>query len=347
MKKMTAKRYLIVLFLLGCSNAMAQDIHFSQFYETAVLRNPALVGIFSDDYKMGVVYRNQWSSISKPYQTGLASGELRIPIGGEVKDFVSVGLLAFYDKAGTINLQTLGVYPAVNYNKSLHDANNSFLSVGFTGGYVQRSYDPTKATFNNQYQNGSYSASNPTGEQLPDPKINQWDVGAGVSFSSTAGESKNINYFLGFAGYHFTKPKSSLYNNELIRLEMKWNANAGLSMKLDGPFSLLVQANYQKQGTYSEIMVGAALGWNIMRDEKEKLFSINVGGYCRWGDALIPLLRVEYKDLAIGATYDINISKLKAASNTRGGLELTLFKTGILHKANFDNSRTACPQFFD
>lgn len=347
MKRRSVRIGVLIACIFAAGRLGAQDIHFSQFYETSVLRNPALLGIFSDDYKVGVVYRNQWNSISKLYQTGLASGELRIPIGGEVHDFVSAGLLAFYDKAGTINLQTLGVYPAINYNKSLHDANNSFLSVGFTGGYVQRSYDPTKATFNNQYQNGSYSASNPTGENLPEPKINQWDVGAGISFSSTAGESKNINYFLGLSGYHFTKPKSSLYNNELIRLEMKWNANAGLSMKLKGPFSVQVQANYLKQGTYSEIMAGGSLGWNIMLDEKEKLFSINVGGYCRWGDAFIPLIRLEYKDLAIGASYDINVSKLKAASNARGGLELTLFKTGLLHKSNFDNNRTDCPQFFD
>jgi len=348
MKAMTfCKRFLILSCLLTGTTAVAQDIHFSQFYEAAILRNPALTGIFSDDYKVGVIYKNQWSSISKPYQTGLVSGELRIPVKGEASDFVSVGLLAFYDKAGSIDLQTIGVYPAVNYNKSLHDASNSFLSVGFTGAYLQRSYDPNKATFNNQYQNGSYSVYNPTGEQLSNPKITQWDAGAGVSFNSTAGESKNINYFIGAAGYHFTKPKSSLYNNELIRLQMKWEGNAGLSMKLASPFSIMVQANYAQQGTYREIIAGAALGWNLMRDEKEKLFSLNAGAYYRVGDAIIPMIRLEYKDFAIGMTYDVNISKLKAASSTRGGLELTLFKTGILHEPNFEKSRTTCPQFFD
>ena len=100
--KVLNKRFLMLCCLLCCIDACAQDIHFSQFYETAILRNPALTGIFSDDYKIGVVYKNQWSSISKPYQTGLASGELRIPVKGEASDFVSVGLLAFYDKAGTI-----------------------------------------------------------------------------------------------------------------------------------------------------------------------------------------------------------------------------------------------------
>ncbi len=342
-KKFRIAFLMLSLILVSCA-AMAQDIHFSQFYEASILRNPALTGIFSDDYKVGVIYKSQWSSISKPYQTALVSGEVRIPVKGEASDFVSVGLLAYYDKAGTIELQTIGAYPAINYNKSLHDASNSFLSVGFTGGYLQRSYDPSKATFNNQYQNGGFNASNPTGEQLPSPKINQWDVGAGISFNSTAGEAKNINYIVGVAGYHFTKPKSSLYNNELIRLEMKWNGNAAVSVKLDGPFSVSMQANYAQQGTYREIIAGAILGWNLMRDEKEKLFSLNAGGFYRVGDAIIPMLRLEYKDFAVGLTYDVNISKLKAASSARGGLELTLFKTGILHQSE---NRNACPQFFD
>jgi type IX secretion system PorP/SprF family membrane protein len=346
MRNLLNKAILILAVLAG-GRAAAQDVHFSQFYDVSILRNPALLGIFSGDYKVGVVYRSQWSSISKPYQTAIASGEVRIPVFGDANDFVSIGLLAYYDKAGSIDLQTVGAYPAVTYNKSLHDASNSFLSVGFTGGYLQRSYDPTKATFNNQYQNGAFSQYNPTGEQLSNPKINMWDAGAGVSFSSTAGEDKSVNYFVGVGGYHFTQPKSSIDNNDLIKLDMKWTGSAGASIKLNGPFSVFAQGNYSKQGTYSEIIVGGTVGWNVMQDEKEKLFSINAGGFFRVGDALIPTFRFEYKDFTVGVSYDVNVSSLKAASNLRGGLEITLFKSGILHEPNFEKSRTLCPQFFD
>ena len=48
---------------------MAQDIHFSQFSETPLLRNPALAGIFSGDLRIQAVYRNQWNSVTVPYQT--------------------------------------------------------------------------------------------------------------------------------------------------------------------------------------------------------------------------------------------------------------------------------------
>ena len=60
-----------VLVFLSQSNASAQDVHFSQFYETSVLRNPALIGIYNGDYRFGLMYRNQWSSISAVSYTHL------------------------------------------------------------------------------------------------------------------------------------------------------------------------------------------------------------------------------------------------------------------------------------
>ena len=41
------KKYLGILLLLPLALKMeAQDIHFSQFYENSIMRNPALTGIF-------------------------------------------------------------------------------------------------------------------------------------------------------------------------------------------------------------------------------------------------------------------------------------------------------------
>src|SRR5690606_4184041 len=129
MKKIVRIMLLVVNSALIGKVSQAQDIHFSQFYENAILRNPALTGIFSGDYKAGINYRNQWSSISVPFQTGLASVESRIAVS-EI-DFLSFGVTATYDHAGSINFNSLQVYPAINYNKSLEDDRQSYLSAGF------------------------------------------------------------------------------------------------------------------------------------------------------------------------------------------------------------------------
>lgn len=332
-----------------CSlNTSAQDIHFSQFYETSILRNPSLTGVFSGDYKISALYRNQWSSISRPFQTALGNVETRFPIGGgDVTDFLSVGVLAYYDKAGSIDMKTVSFYPAVNYSKSL-DGEHSYLSAGFTGGFVQRSFDASKATFNNQYQNNMYSPDNPTGEQLPNPKFSYWDLGAGVTYNSTTGaEDKPTSYFIGLAGYHLTLPKNSFYGNTGIKLGMKFNVNAGVSSQLNEHYSFQLHGNYMRQGNYNEIILGGLIGWNRQSGNSDGVLFVLYGGvFYRVGDALIPTLKLRYKDLSVICSYDANVSSLKAASKLRGGYEIGIIKTGMLNGPDHEKSRTLCPDFY-
>ncbi len=331
---------------VGLQQATAQDIHFSQFYETSILRNPSLTGLFTGDYKVGVVYRNQWSSISKPFQTALANVEARIPIN-EVNDYLSIGVLGYYDRAGSINLKTTSVYPAINYNKSLEDGHNSYLSVGFTAGYIQRSFDPTRATFNNQYMNNSFNPSNPSGENMGNPTINYWDMGAGVTFSSSANSEENaLNYVIGAGAYHIMKPKTSFYNSSDIRLMTRWNGNFAISKQLNQRFSFQAHINYSKQGAYSEIIGGGLIGWHKYGPNDGLLFVLFGGVFYRYNDAIIPTLKLRFKDLAFTCSYDLNASKLRAASNMQGGYEISVVKTGLINSPDKEKSRTICPEFY-
>lgn len=324
------------------------DIHFSQFYETAILRNPALTGVFSEDYKFSVLYRNQWSSISNPFQTALVSGESKIKIGhGETPDYFSYGALFYYDKAGSIDSRMIGAYPAINYSKSLGDAHNSYLSAGFTGGIVQHSFDPSKATFNNQYVNNVFSASNPTGENLPNPKLLFYDAGAGINFNSTGGEYNSVTYVLGVSGYHFTQPNYSYYKDNAINLNMRFNVNAALSGRFNDTYSYQLHGNFAMQGAFYEAIVGGLIGWNrISESDLDPLFTIQGGLFYRYGDAVIPTFRLRYKDLAFGLSYDVNISSLNTASSYRGGYEISLVKTGHFFDKNANNGKTLCPNFY-
>lgn len=335
-----------MVWLCGNYAAIGQDIHFSQFYESAILRNPSLMGIFNGDYKLGVIYRQQWSSISKPYQTGMLNAEVRMPVRGEANDFVSFGVLAYYDRAGSISLQTTTVYPALTYNKSL-GGKNSFLSVGFTGGFIQRSFDPSKATFDNQYQNDRYDPANPTGEVLPDPSFTQWDFGAGFSFNSTTGQNNNVSYILGASGYHFTRPKYTFSTDRTISRDIRWNVNAGVNVKVNERYSYQLHGNYMLQGSYNETVLGGLLTWNkeeLSRDEP--VFAISGGAFYRFADAIIPTLRMRYFGYTFGLSYDVTLSKLTKASNLRGGFEVSITTNGFFRDALFEKSRTLCPHFY-
>lgn len=322
--------------------AVAQDVHFSQFYETAILRNPGMMGIYSEDYRLAAQYREQWGSIGKGFRTGLFSGEYRFPVNRGTNDFLTVGLLGYSDKAGSINFKTVGLYPAVNFNKSLEDAYSSYLSVGFTGGYVTRTIDVSRMTFDNQYQGGSYNPANGNGEsRMPDPKLVHWDMGAGVSFNSSPGTS--LSYYIGLAAYHFTKPRRSFLGNDEVRLQTRWSGNAGCSWFIDDEYTVLFHGNYEMQGSYREIMGGGLFRWSRTDSRNQKSFALSGGAFYRLGDAIVPMLKVDWKGQSFSFSYDINISTLKDVTRMRGGFELTAVKAGFIGSGPED--KRLCPRF--
>ena len=323
----------------------AQDIHFSQFYENAILRNPALTGIFSGDYKAGVNYRNQWSNISVPFQTGLASVESRVAVN-DVGDYVSFGVTATYDHAGSINFNSFQVYPALNYNKALEDEHQSYISAGFTAGYVQRSVDVNKMKFASQYQNGQYDPNNATRENINNPRMSYLDVGAGISLNSSLGENNRMNYYLGAAAYHINKPKAAFNPSEsFVRLNTKWNGNLGLNYAIDYQLGFTFHANYSKQGSYSETIMGGLISWRKYNALEQQLFAIYGGVFYRFKDAVIPTIKLDYQQYAITVSYDINSSQLKTASNGMGGFEISIFTRGVLTKGPWAVDKNQCPRF--
>jgi type IX secretion system PorP/SprF family membrane protein len=338
------KIFTLACCVLALGSAKAQDIHFSQFYETSILRNPALMGTFVGDYKVAAVYRSQWGAIANPFQTGVVTGEVRLPVKGESGDYFTAGLLAYYDKAGASELQTVGIYPALSFTKYLGGGTRSFLTGGFTGGYMQRSFNPDKMTFNTQYQTpgGPLGAS---GEDLSNNHLSNWDVGAGVSLSS-ATEDDRLTYYVGLGGYHFNRPKRSFFNgNEFVRLDMKWCVNAGFTYRLTDQYGIQIHANYNRQGVYNEFIIGGLLGWKrITNNEMDATLALYGGVFYRFADAAVPTIKVDYKRISITASYDVTTSKLNPANNGNGGFEMTIIHTGHFANEKYERSRTICPK---
>src|SRR5215203_2726715 len=98
MKNLYSKLFLILVLATAGLVTGAQDIHFSQFHETPLYRNPALAGIVTGDVRVQAVYRTQWNAIANAYKTGSLNAEYKTPVGpGD--DYLTVGGQVFYDKA--------------------------------------------------------------------------------------------------------------------------------------------------------------------------------------------------------------------------------------------------------
>jgi type IX secretion system PorP/SprF family membrane protein len=341
---MNCRKLLLAFCIFGTRSLIAQDIHLSQFYETPILRNPALIGLFNGDYRIQTVYRNQWNSITIPYQTGTVSAELKFPVGRS-EDFVTTGLQLTYDRAGTARLQSVQVLPAINYHKSLSQDKNMFLSLGFTGGIVQRQFDPSKLTFNNQYTGGRYDPTAATGEEgrLALRGYGYLDVGVGMSFNSTIGE--DVNYFIGAALYHFNKPRVSFFKDNTIALDPKLTFNAGITIPMDDRVKIIGQYNQLQMGTYTEYMGGALVGYGLYDQGLESTRAFYIGAFLRWKDAIVPSFRLDMDTYEVGISYDANISKLKTASQSFGGFEVSFVFKGFLNSRNSTLESVHCPRF--
>ena len=335
---------LLLLFALVGAKIEAQDIHFSQFFETPLLRNPALAGLFSGDIRLQAVYRNQWNSVTTPYQTASLSGEFKTGIGFK-DDYVTLGGEVFYDKAGTTSLSTTSVLPALNYHKSLSDEKNKYLSFGGMAGIVQRRIDRSKITTNSQFDGSAYNSTLSDGENFTRTSYSYFDGSVGMSYNSQIGESTNDNLFVGVAYHHFMKPKKlSFFDNPDVSMLPKWVYSAGIRFSMSDISYFTIQGDYSSQGVNKEIIGGVLYAWKLDAEENSK-YTFNIGGLLRWGDAFIPVAKLEFLPLAVSVSYDMNISALKTASRGRGGFEFSLVYQKFRSNEGSSLNAVRCPKF--
>ena len=330
------------LFLLLTICGFSQDIHFSQFFETPLLRNPALAGIFSGDVRIQAVFRNQWNSVTTPYQTGSFNGEYKLPVG-KGDDFLTIGGEILYDKAGTIAMTSTHILPVANYHKSLSKDRNMYLSVGFMGGLVQRKLDRSKLTTNNQYNGTGYDPSLADGETFTNQGYTYLDGSVGVSFNSQLGENEDNNIFIGAAYHHFNKaPKISFYGDNNIDMIPKYVFSGAIKMGVTESSHLTFQADYSRQGASSEMVAGMMYSYKL-DDAVNPRYIIDGGALIRWGDAVIPVIKLQCLPVSFALSYDVNVSQLKTASYGRGGIELSISYIGSIIRDNSEGIR--CPRF--
>ncbi|HLG41234.1 MAG TPA: PorP/SprF family type IX secretion system membrane protein [Chitinophagaceae bacterium] len=336
------KRNIIIclIMLVGMQfGTMAQDIHFSQFFETPLLRNPGLAGIFTGDYRLQMVYRDQWRTVTDAYKTGSLNGEYKLPIG-KADDFVTLGGQILFDKAGSAALTQVSLLPAINYHKSLSSGQNRYLSLGFMGGVVNRNFDRSKITTDNTYNNGQ------DGETIVIPNYTYLDGSVGLSFNSNLSQDPADNFYLGIAYHHFTKPQNSFFRDPTVQLNPKWVASAGFRFGVTDFSYITILGDYSMQEKYRETIAGALFGLKIGPEVNNPRYVLHGGLFVRWEDAIIPVIKMDYSGFSFAFSYDVNTSKLRPASLGQGGFELSVSYTGLLNRASRSTlNSTLCPRF--
>jgi type IX secretion system PorP/SprF family membrane protein len=339
-KQISLSAWILALILAGAT-ARAQDIHFSQFYEAPLLRNPALAGVFTGDYRVQTIFRDQWNSINNAYRTGSLSGEYKWAVG-KGNDFLTTGMEILYDQAGTAALNTTELMPALNYHKSLSNDKPMYLALGFMGGLVSKTLDLSKVTTNSQYNGTAYDPALPNGETILSPNVHYLDGALGISFNTAFGADNKNTMYVGASYYHLNRPKNSFYQNPAVELDPKVVFSAGVKAMINDYTWFSIEADHSQQGPSAETIGGVMISYKLGDETEKSPYVFNLGGYIRLGDAIIPVIKLEMNSFTVGMSYDANISQLSAATQGVGGFELSLSYIGILEH---ENPRYLCPKF--
>jgi type IX secretion system PorP/SprF family membrane protein len=343
--KSNRKTLLLIFFVSLLNISFGQDINFSQFYDIPMLRNPSLGGIFNGNVRVTSAYRNQWQSVTVPYRTVAFGLELKRSMGENSNDYITYGIQLTNDMAGDSRLSRTQVFPMFNYHKSLNEEKATFISAGFMGGPVMQQFDPSKLSFDDQFVHGSYSASNPTAQTFSTTKRTYWDPAVGLTYSSTAGE--NTNFYIGTGIFHLTKPKVAfMEQNNNITLLPKYVLNAGLTKPMSDDNRLILYGDFFMQGGSKQMQGGFMVSHDLVKRDEDDKVSITGGIFYRHKDAMMPVVKLEYYKTTIGMSYDMNTSKLKTASEYRGGYEVTVSYKAFRTKYTSPKDMMRCPRFF-
>ena len=320
--------YLMVFLVVRAS---AQDIHFVQFTETPQLINPGQTGVFEGTARVIVNYRDQWASVDAPYRTFGLNYDHRITKKKWKKAHLSVGLAAYRDDAGDLGMHTTS--GVLSLSSTLILTREHFLTAGIQSGVIYRGIDMTNAVWGSQYDGDNYDPTMASGE------INQFNsfINPDVSF----GFAWNMDQPLGFGPFrefklrvgtglfHLNRPKQKFNLGEDDRLHMRWTLHADAMLGIGSGRSYIVPMFlFQLQGPSTEAVFGGLYRF-LLRDAAKvtgfvKGGAISLGATYRWGDAITPMVAVEYLWLRMGVSYDVNVSKLSKATGFQGGLEVSL-----------------------
>ncbi len=323
---------------LGTQMLLGQDIHFSQFNRSYLNLNPALTGNFDGDYRFNGNFKNQWSSVSEPFQTFSFSAEARSPIIKMPQ--LHLGLILFNDEAGLGGLKTTQFALSAAYSFKLNADSSFFASAGAQFGFQARSINFSLFSFDQQYDGRQFDKNLPNGEEFDQSSYFNLVLNSGIVFGYQLAQRKTIT--AGISVFNISTPNQSFQNSNIpldIRISSVLSADYMLNDEIDLIPSILLSV----QGPYSELIFGSELRYRL-NGTGYRQRNLYGGIFYRNKDAIILSGGIDYDQWHFGLSYDINVSDLEVASNNRGGIELSITYIMKKFKPNIRRYKV-CPEF--
>ncbi len=314
---MLNRRFVLFLLVIISGNIFSQDVHFSQYYNAFQSLNPALTGRTGDVIRMGMLYRNQWSSISTPYKTYTAFAEGRFTTRRLTRTWFGTGVNAYNDHSGDGTLTNNVAVVSFSVTQGFTPYNTFLVSMGFSVGLINRSVDVSNLVFDEQWDGVKFNPDLSSNENFASQSVFAPEFNFGVSVFYEFNNSLQLS--AGVSMMHINKPKTSFYDDD-NRIDRKIIFNTTGRIIVNNDLALEPSAFFSIQSGTSEFIFGTNA--NYGKSEFKTVFGL----WCRWGRDIIPAVGLNYRMTNFLLTYDVNISRLNNATGYRGGVEISLIQ---------------------
>jgi len=325
----------IIAFMLVVSTIVgAQDIHFSQFYNSPLTLNPAYTGAFNGDYRFAGIYRSQWGNLSL-FSTPDLSFDMPLPLKLG-NDKLAVGANIYSDNQGKSQSSSAAIFTQTNimlstaYHKILDADQKHSLSIGVQFGIVQKALNSNQLTFGSQFDGLTINQNNASGETFSNKSLFAFNTHLGVAYAFKV--NNRLTTRTGLALFNLIQPKETyLTNSNGGNIGMRFSLNLGADYEISSKFSLHPSVLYLKQRASNDFNIGTALGYNISALAKAdaRLFG---GLWFRTQDSdLIPMVGLAYKTWKFGFSYDTNLATI----NNFSGKNAKAFEVSLIYIMKF------------
>jgi type IX secretion system PorP/SprF family membrane protein len=311
------KFYLYLSFVMLLQTADAQSYHFSQFFSTPLLTNPANTGYTNGALRVASNMRSQGAGGSTLF-TGYLSADLsmlrnKLTLGHKA----GVGAYVMNDQSltGAVRTNSMGLSAA--YHVGFDEYGEHSFGIGVQATFNQRRLDYSKLSFENQYGPNGYDPSLPVGEPLNFSKTEFFDLNVGGVYNVSLPDRA---FFAGFSVYNILQHRENLLAEE-FKMPTRFTLQAGAQLSVGGSGSVYASMTAMSQAKATEVTLGSAFGLQLSETDKNEIMG---GLWYRFKDAVIPYIGYQHSSFQVGLSYDYTVSSLKAGSQTRNAYELTL-----------------------
>jgi type IX secretion system PorP/SprF family membrane protein len=305
----------LIFSFLFCNKGNGQDIHYSNNYENFYNLNPANITLIKNA-AIGLNYRNQWPGSSDFVNYSAA-------VFKTFKDLKStIGLQALRDDQGKGIITNTGFSLFYGYRTKISE--EIVLAAGISGAYYIYKLNMDQLVFENNQLPVSFDNLNK----------HYIDFGAGLEF-----EIYKMNT-IGFSVSHLSSPQINSINNLPYKLTLNYHGVYDLM----NPYSFhkiylepLIVSSFQSNANEliygSKISIQGIEGGLFLRNDENFNF-----------DAIIILLGINFGNITLNYSYDINLSGSRSRFNKLASHEVTFFYNLEYNNRRNKKGAIKCPK---